>query len=158
MRQANIDQYKKSVNDNEAILKKADASTKPIFEKVLAEVKKHLKEAEDPNNKAYVRYTKGYPQFVQDNEQRNNLLLQQWEDKYPADYRLFVKQRLLSFLEVTKDIDFEAELTVKNGRKVFVNPVYEKQKGSYWKMGFRAGKEVVAPARVFVQQWLDDLK
>ena len=61
-------------------------------------------------------------------------------------------------MDETKNIDFNAELTLKNGKQVFVNPEYEKQKGYYWKMAFRSGKEVVLPARAFVQQWLDEIK
>jgi hypothetical protein len=48
-------------------------------------------------------------------------------------------------------------LFVKNGKKVFVNRAYE-SKNNRWKMAFRAGKEVVQPARAFVQQWLGEIK
>jgi hypothetical protein len=157
MQQSTIDQYKKSVADIEASIKKSDASFKPMFEKILADGKKQLKEAEDPNNKTYVRYAKNYPQLVKDNEQRNSSMLSNWEQQYPANHMLFIKQRLVSFLETTKDIDFAAELIIKNGKKVFVNPVYERQKGNYWKMAFRAGKEVVEPARIFAEQWLQEI-
>lgn len=157
MQQSTIEQYKKSVADIEASIKKSDASLKPMFEKILADGKKQLKEAEDPNNKTYVRYSKNYPQLVKDNEQRNSLLLSNWEEKYPANHMFFIKQRLVNFLETTKDIDFAAGLTIKNGKTIFVNPVYERQKGNYWKMAFRAGKEVVEPARAFAEQWLEEI-
>lgn len=157
MRQATIDTYKKSIAETEASLKKADASLKPIFENVLVQSKKQLKEAEDPNNKTIANYTKNYPQLLKSNQQSYTQSLQAWEARYPANHLLFVKQRLLRFLEETKDIDFAAELTIKNGKKIFVNTTYEKNKGAYWKMAFRAGKEVVEPARAFVTEWLKEI-
>ncbi len=157
MRKETIEMYKKSIAETEANLKKADASIKSIFENVLTESKKQLKEAEDPNNKTMANYAKNYPQLLKSNQQSYQQSLQQWEAKYPADQLLFVKQRLLKFLEETKDIDFNAEVNVKNGKKIFVNPVYEKNKSYYWKMAYRAGKEVVEPARAFVTEWLKEI-
>lgn len=157
MRKETIEMYKKSIAETEANLKKADASIKSIFENVLTESKKQLKEAEDPNNKTIANYTKNYPQLLKSYQQSYQQSLQEWETKYPANQLLFVKQRLLKFLEETKDIDFNAEINVKNGKKIFVNPVYEKNKGYYWKMAYRAGKEVVEPARAFVTEWLKEI-
>lgn len=96
--------------------------------------------------------------MLKSNQQFYEQSLIAWDSKYPANYLLFVRQRLLQFLEETKDIDFDAALTTQNGKKIFVNPAYEKQKGSYWKMAFRAGKEVVEPARNAVKQWVDEIK
>ncbi|GAB2831893.1 hypothetical protein [Ferruginibacter profundus] len=157
MRKETIEMYKKSIAETEASLKRSDASLKPVFENVLTESRKQLKEAEDPNNKTIANYTKNYPQLVKSNQQSNERSLQEWEARYPTNHLLFVKQRLIKFLEETKDIDFGAELTLKNNRKVFVNPVYEKNKGYYWKMAFRAGKEVVEPARAFVTEWAKEI-
>ena len=157
MRQGTIDVYKKSIAETEATLKKADASLKPIFENVLKESKKGLKEAEDPNNKTIANYTKNYPELLKSNQQSYAQSLQEWEAKYPTNHLLFVKQRLLKFLDETKDIDFGAALIIKNGKKIFVDPAYEKKKGYYWKMAFRAGKEVVEPARAFVTEWLKEI-
>lgn len=158
MRKETIAMYKKSIAETEENLRKADASIKGIFENALAEGKKQLKLAEDPNNKAMLNYAKNYDQMLKSNQQFYEQSLIAWDSKYPANYLLFVRQRLLQFLEETKDIDFDAALTTQNGKKIFVNPAYEKQKGSYWKMAFRAGKEVVEPARNAVKQWVDEIK
>ncbi|HEY0678158.1 MAG TPA: hypothetical protein VGD17_07720 [Chitinophagaceae bacterium] len=157
MKAKNIAIIRKSIAETEASLKKADASMKPVFEKILAEGNKQLAAAQDPNNKQYVRYANGYPQLVKDTEQRNQQLLKNWESKYPSDDLQFVKRRLQEFLEVTNDIDFKAQLVNKNGKQIFANPEYEK-KDYRWKMAFRAGKEVIEPARAFVQQWLVEIK
>ncbi|HZH64688.1 MAG TPA: hypothetical protein VEY10_07320 [Flavisolibacter sp.] len=153
----NIARAKGFVADMEATVKKADANFKPIFEKSLADARKNLKEAEDPNNKQYIRYAKNYPGLVKTFKESYDHQIAQWEKKYPTNHLLYVKVRLLEFMDETKDIDFGAELIAKNGKKYFVNRAYE-SKGSRWKMAFRAGKEVIEPAREFVKKWIDEIK
>lgn len=157
MRQENIAAMQKAVKDMEEIIRKADAATKPIFEKSLVDGKKQLKDAEDPNNKSYIRYAKGYDEMVRFNQQGYDKQIADWEAKYPASHLLFVKKRLEEFLAETEQIDFDAELTTKNGKKVFVNPAYE-SKGNRWKMAYRAGKDVIATSRAFAQQWISEIK
>jgi hypothetical protein len=157
MRADNIAAYKKSVAQTEENLKKADPSVKQIFEKALEDAKKALKDAEDPNNKYYVNYTKNYPQLERNFKESHDRSIADWNAKYPKDQLQFVKKRLQEFLNTTNGIDFSAELTEKNGKKVFVNPDYERKDGR-WKMAFRAGREVVEPARDFVQKWIDEIK
>ncbi|MDB5207616.1 MAG: hypothetical protein JWR72_2691 [Flavisolibacter sp.] len=153
----NIARAKEFVANMEATVKKADANFKPIFEKSLADAKKNLKEAEDPNNKQYIRYAKNYPELVKTFKEGYEYQVAQWEKKYPTNHLLYVKVRLQEFMNETKDIGFGAELTTKNGKKYFVNHDYER-KGNRWKMAFRAGKEVVEPAREAVQKWIEEIK
>jgi hypothetical protein len=80
----------------------------------------------------------------------------EWEKNYPADARQMIKSRLELFLDITKDIDFNAGLKEVNGKKIFVNPFYE-QKSAEWKMGYRAGKDVVQTARTFAGEWMKEL-
>jgi hypothetical protein len=152
-----IEEARKGVAEAEASLKKADASLKPVFEKIVAENKKQLAEAESPNNKRIALYRKNYAQGVKTTEQNNSRLLADWEAKYPANHMLFIKTRLQQFLDDTKDIDFNAELVAKNGKKYFVNKAYE-SKGKRWKMAFRAGKEAVETARLQAEQWIAEIK
>lgn len=157
MRSQTIAMARKGVADIEAMVKNADAANKPIFEKVLADAQKSLKALEDPNNKSFASYAKGYDNLVKDFKANNDAQLANWEKKYPTNHLLYVKVRLEEFMNETKDIDFGAELVTKNGKKYFVNRDYE-SKGNRWKMAFRAGKEVVEPSREFVQQWIDEIK
>lgn len=157
MRSDNIAAYKKAVAEAEQNVKKVDPSIKQIFEKALEDSKKALKDAEDPNNKYYINYAKNYPQLVKNFKENHDRAIADWNTKYPQNQLLFVKKRLQEFLNATTDVDFSAELNEKNGKKIFVKPEYE-HKDSRWKMAFRAGKEVVEPARGFVQKWIDDIK
>ncbi|WP_290790403.1 hypothetical protein [Flavihumibacter sp. UBA7668] len=157
MHQDMIKQMNKSITEMELSVKKADPSMKPMFEKMLTDLKNQQKLAEDPNNKQIASYRKNYPQFVKDSEAGNQRSLKQWENKYPSNHLLFVKTRLQQFLDETSDIDFGAEVIEKNGTKYFVNKTYE-SKGNRWKMAFRAGKPVVETARSFAEQWINEIR
>lgn len=152
-----IDNAKKSMAEVEQKMKQADASMKSIFEKVLESIRKQLEQAEAPDNKSIAGYRNGYPILVKNRDDTYAKEIATWEAKYPADHRQFIKQRLLKFLEETKDMDFDAELYEKKGTKYFSNPVYE-SKNVHWKMAFRAGKEVVEPARAFVRKWMQEIQ
>jgi hypothetical protein len=157
MRKEMIENAKNAVVKSEEMLRRSDPSFKTIFEKNVEDSKKALKDAEDPNNKHYMAYTKNYPQAVKNYKASCERAIADWNTKYPSNQLLFVKKRLEEFLNVTKDIDFSAELTERNGKKIFVNQHYE-FKDSRWKMAFRAGKEVVEPARDFVEKWINEIR
>ena len=106
VRKETVDAYKKSVAQMEETIKKADAQYKPMFEKTLADGKKLLKDAEDPNNKSMASYTKAYPDMVKASQASYAGQLKQWEEQYPANHMLFVKQRMEEFLSGTKAIYF----------------------------------------------------
>lgn len=154
----NIAAIKKMITDSEKGLKTANANMKPVFENLIAEGKKQLAAAQSPDkNHHFTIYEKNYPQMVKDLDTRHENMLKEWEVEYPSDPAQFVKRRLEAFLTATENIDFNAELVTKNGTKYFVKKEYE-NKDDRWKMAFRAGKEVVEPARAFVQQWLTEIK
>jgi hypothetical protein len=157
MRAAMVEAYKQSIAQTETTLKTADANMKPVFENILKEAKKGLAEAEDPQNKQIAYYTKNYPGLVKQIEQGYQQQLDSWEKKYPSNAQLYVKMRLQEFLDETADIDFDAALKVVNDKKVFVKKEYE-SKGYRWKMAFRAGKEVIVPARKFAEEWISEIK
>lgn len=156
MRRDMIEQYKKSIAETEASLKKADASMKPVFEKLLVDAGKQLKEVQDPNNKMIASYAKNYPDMIKMIDLQHQSKIEQWEKEFPDNHLLFVKERLEMFMKETKNIDFDAALQVKNGKKYFVNIEYER-KSNYWKMAFRAGRDVVLTAREYVSDWISTI-
>src|SRR5205085_9927509 len=109
-----IASIKKMISDAENGLKTADKTMKPVFENVLAEGKKQLKQAESPDNAYFTTYEKNYPQLLKDLESRHQNLLQDWESVYPSDVNQFIKRRLEQFLKITNGIDYDAELVTKN--------------------------------------------
>jgi hypothetical protein len=151
-----IDRLKKSVSDLEESITKADDSVKSIFEGVLVESKKQLKEAENPENEYIAAYRLNYASMLEINERTYQQQIDEWNQKYPENHMHFIRQRLQMFMAETESIDFNAELRDEKGKKKFVNPVYE-AKSKRWKMGYRAGKEVVETARNFVSIWITEI-
>jgi hypothetical protein len=124
---------------------------------VLDQGQKQLKDYQNPNYKLWPILAAN---DVRENESKTEQYkreIARWEKEHPADSKEIVKQRLQKFLDLTADVDYNAELKEKYNKKVFANPDYER-KPQEWKMAFRAGKEVTETARVFVQQWLSELK
>lgn len=79
-----------------------------------------------------------------------------FEKKYPADPKVLIAHRLQEFLELSKDVDFSAQLKPVGSKMRFVNPAYESKSGN-WKLCYRAGKPAVDAARVFATAWLKQL-
>lgn len=157
MRSSMIKLAKEGVEQSEASLKKADPQFKKIFEDAVTYAKKNLQQAEDPNNKFQLSYKKNYEQLLKTHQETIKFSLERWEKEYPQDHMVFVKQRLQQFLDETKGIEYSATTFSKNGKQYFTDPQYER-KSNRWKMAYRAGKEVVEPAREFVQQWLETIR
>ena len=86
-----------------------------------------------------------------------NAAMVEFEKTYPADSRALVAMRLRHFLDVTKDIDFTAQLVDKGKTRVFASEALEARPAE-WKMCFRAGKPATDAARAFAQKWLNDLQ
>jgi hypothetical protein len=85
------------------------------------------------------------------------LAMQELEKVYPADPRALVAMRLKRFLDVSKDVAYDAQLIEKNGKRVFADAGLEARPAE-WKLCFRAGKPATDTARSFAQKWLSDLQ
>jgi hypothetical protein len=88
---------------------------------------------------------------------QRNAAMKEFEKTYPADARALVAMRLRRFLDVTKDVDYSAQLVDKDKKKVFADATLEARPAE-WKMAFRAGKPATDAARGFAQKWLADLQ
>lgn len=88
---------------------------------------------------------------------QRNQAMQELDKMYPADPRALVAVRLRHFLEVTKDVAYDASLIEKDKKKVFADATLEARPAE-WKMAFRAGKPATDAARTFAQKWLNDLQ
>jgi len=83
--------------------------------------------------------------------------MKELEKTYPADPRALIALRLRRFLDVTRDVDYAAQLVEKDKKKVFADAALEARPAE-WKMSFRAGKPATDAARAFAQKWLNDLQ
>ena len=151
-----IADLEKTIRETEASMKQVSADVRKAMEPGLAFQKKQLQEYHDPNNKmlnAILQDEKYDREKAKSNHDED---IKIWEERYPADPKILVRKRLLQVLDYTRDVDFNAELVEKFGKKRFVNPAYE-MKRSEWKQAFRAGKDVTEASRVFAEQWLKEL-
>ena len=83
--------------------------------------------------------------------------VKEFEKVFPADSKVLVASRLRRFLDLSRDVNFSAQLVEKNGKKVFADPALE-AKPAEWKLLFRAGKPATDAARAFAQKWLAELE
>ena len=152
-----IARTEKMIKETEESIKKMPADMQKAMKPVLDQGQKQLKEYQNPNHKLWAILVES---DVRENEQKSTQYkadMARWEKDFPADSKEIVKLRLKKFMELTANVDYNAELTEKYNKKIFVNPDYER-KPREWKMAFRSGKEVTETARDFVQQWLTELK
>ena len=156
IRKKNIESIKEGIANVEKGMKEGNAEMKKMLQETLTMFQNQLKAEEDPKNPMTKMLAEAEQQSFEYNTKKYNEDLKKWEKEYPADPAPFVKSRLVQMLNETKGIDYNAELVERNGKKYFVNKVYE-GKNSNWKMGFRAGKEVTETARTYVQQWISEL-
>jgi len=151
-----IAKTEKSIRDTEKNMKEMPQYAKSI-EPMLGVLKDNLKKFQDPKNSYFSSIAMG-EKYEQENQMKSHKeRTRQWENNYPGKVNAFIIERLQRMLNATKDIDYNAELVEKWGKKRFVNQTYE-SKNTEWKQGFRAGKEVTETARGFAQKWLDELQ
>jgi len=154
VRKEKIAETEKSIKKTEEIMKQPNM--KSIMQPSLEIMKKNLQDYKEPNSKMIEMY---YKSEVMQQEQANEsykMRLATWEKEYPADHREKIKERLQKFLDLSATVDFNAELKQVGNKKKFVNPVYE-GKAYDWKQIYRAGKELIEPARQFAEQWVKEL-
>ena len=90
-------------------------------------------------------------------EREREIAMKELEAVWPADHRTLVATRLRRFLDVSKDVVYDAKLIAKDGTRLFADPTLE-AKPKEWKLCFRAGKPATDAARSFAQKWLNDLQ
>ena len=120
-------------------------------------IKKQLSELNDPNNKVIKARMDNDTRYYDQSVKAYNDALAKLDVQFPENPQLLIKKRLEELLAATSDIDYAAELKEAYGKKVFVNPEYQK-KSADWKLAYRAGKETTDAVRTIAQQWLQQIK
>jgi hypothetical protein len=154
IRKEKIEEMEKSIRETEANMKTMKPEMVKALQPMLEILKNNLKDYKDPNSKMIDLFYQSEKMNQDNNVRSYEESMKQWEEQYPADYRQLIKQRLQKFIDLASTVDFSAELKLVNGKKKFVNPVYEAYD---WKQVFRAGKDVIEPAMAFAQQWIKEL-
>jgi len=153
------EQMKKSIKETEDAIASMPAEQREGMKGVVASLKEQLKSYDDPNNPMLSPEMDRMIKQTYDAEMAEyKTKLAKWEKENPLTPNMMIAEWLKEFLEISKDVDFKAELiTNEDGKKLFARTEYERKPDS-WKMCFRAGKETVEAGRSFATQWLDELK
>lgn len=146
-----------AIRETENNMKSLPSETQATMKEVVGTLRQQLKSLDDPNNPMFSAQMEemvkqGYEIAKTDYATK----VAQWEKDYPLSPEGMIKSWLTAFLEVSHDIDYNAKLTKKDDKMVFINSAYE-QKSSNWKLCYRAGKETVEAGRAFSAKWLKEL-
>lgn len=156
LQQELIKETEESIASYEQMIKTMGPDIQKSLGEAMQALKEQLKSYRDPENEMLTYMLQAEQMQFQEENRQHIKNLQNWESAYPADHRKFVKNRLEKFLQLTADVDYDAALKEVNGKKKFVDPVYE-SKPKEWKMAYRSGREVTETARKFVKQWLTEI-
>ncbi|HEY0680164.1 MAG TPA: hypothetical protein VGD17_17890 [Chitinophagaceae bacterium] len=122
----------------------------------LEALKKELSTIDDPNNRTVKMKIDNANRSNEQAKKMHTAAMQKFETEYPENPQPIIKKRLQQILDITADVDYEAELKEAYGKKVFVNPVYEK-KPMEWKLAYRSGKAATDAVRAFAEKWMKEL-
>jgi hypothetical protein len=141
-------------------LKKNVAKMSPEMQKQMADTVKQTEAnadrmSKDPQMAAMMK--QGLAQQAVGEQKDFQERLAGFEKKFPADPKVLVADRLRQFLDVSKDVAFDAKLVPEGGGTMrFADPQYER-KSDQWKLCYRAGKDATLAARAFATEWLKQL-
>lgn len=151
-----IAKTEKSIRDTEKSMKELGGEIAKSLKPLVDQMKQTLKDYQNPNHETFGYIAMGEKMQQEDAEKRYQENLKRWKEDFPENINLFIADKLKKMLRETEGIDYNAQLVEKYGKKRFVNPAYE-GKGTSWKQGFRAGKDVTEMARSFAKEWLGEL-
>ena len=121
-------------------------------------IKKELAALNDPNNPTIKKRLEDDKKYYDAVMKSHAQEVEKFNTKLPEDPAVLIKRRLEEILAITADVDYSAELKEGyKGKKVFVNPLYEK-KPKDWKLAYRAGKTTTDAVRAAAEKWLKELK
>jgi hypothetical protein len=149
-------QQRKQLEATKAQVAKMPPEMQAQMKEMLKKIEEQLnKQASDPSQNDATKHV--YEMQAQQDQERYNKSLAEWSADYPEQPDTLIAKRLKAFLALTADIDFDAKLeTLGDGSSRFADPQYE-SKPTDWKLCYRAGREPVAAARAFTQDWLNHL-
>lgn len=148
-RDKNLEEMKKN-------LAKMPANMRPQMEATIKQMAEmYAKQDANPQMAAMMRQGLEAQRTADQQSYQDRLV--QHDKRFPADPKVLIAQRLQAFLDLSKDVDYSAQLyAAENGKKRFVNAAYE-SKPENWKLCYRAGKPSVDVARAFAASWLKEL-
>ena len=156
IRKERIEELKKNIAEAEAAVKKMPSLEKSA-QKAIAGYEKAIKDYESPDSKMLNIFYETAVNQQKSKQQKHDKRIQEWEANYPENLRVKIKKYLENYLSTAATVDFNAALTEKFNKRVFVNNEYESKNGD-WKRIFRAGKDVYYAIKPVAEQWLREIQ
>ncbi|HOC58348.1 MAG: hypothetical protein KBA28_02275 [Syntrophaceae bacterium] len=152
-----VAEQKQSLEEMKKTYKTLPPDMQKQMQSTIEEMEANIKRMTD-NPQMAAMLQQGYEQNALDEKRNYSERLDQWKQNYPEDPERLIATRLREFLDLCKDIPYDAKL-VSNGRgkMKFANPAYESMPGS-WKQCYRIGREPMQAARTFALEWLRQIE
>lgn len=147
---------RKQIEDMKAAVAKMSPDMQKQMQPVIAQAEAAMKQQNsDPQMAAMMK--QAYAQKGENDQKDYQKDLAEYDTKFPADPRLLIAKRLREFLDVSKDVPFDAKLVSEGGGRMRFADASLESKPEQWKLCYRAGKEPVETARAFATAWLQQL-
>lgn len=156
IRKAEKQRIEQDIKNTEANANSTNTKIKNAVPYRLEALRKELAEVDNPNNKKIQAKVNELQSYNNAFSREYQTKLQKFNEGFPENPQLLIKKRLQKILDITADVDYEAEVKQVGKFKVFVNPQYER-KSKEWKLAYRAGKAATDAVRAAAQKWLDEL-
>jgi len=159
LRQEQKTQLQHSIEEMEKTKKTFAADQQKQFDDYIHQMQEQLASVDDPKNPMFSKEMGEYSKQSYDAQMKEHeTKVSAWQNEWPENPAPVIIHSLQNFLDVSKDIDYRAEVFKDaHGKLLFTKTVYE-NKPAEWKLCYRAGKGTVEAARIAASQWLDELK
>lgn len=153
---AEKERIQQAIKDTEGHVNHPNPKVRNAVPSRLEALRKDLATIDDPSNRN-IKARVDRMQAMNDASAKHYAdQMKKYDLQYPEDPRAMIKARLQQMLDITADVDYNAE-TYQDGRlKRFTNPAYEKRPNE-WKLAYRAGKAATDELRAIAQKWLQEL-
>lgn len=152
--QQQLDRQSQELEKSKAALASMDPDQRKPMEDAMNQAAAAMRQLETPDMRrmqlAGIHYMRG------EATAKHKQSVQRWEADYPLDPSLVIARRLRTFLDISADVDYLAQVEPRDGRLRFVDAAYE-GKSREWKLCYRTGKEAVDAAREAAAAWLKAL-
>ena len=159
LRQEQKTQLHHSIEEMEKTKKSFAADQQKQFDDYIHQMQEQLVSVDDPKNPMFNKEMEEYfKQSYEAQMKEHETKVSEWQNEWPERAAPVIIRSLQNFLDVSKDIDYRAEVFKDaHGKLLFSKTIYE-NKPAEWKLCYRAGKETIEAARAAARQWLDELK
>ena len=151
-----INNLYQALKEAEDASRKADTELKSIYEASIRKYKQSINALENDYDPQHAAQIEGIVTQYDYDMSDYRFRLKQFEKKYPANVKLFIRNRLQDFLQLSSTVDFDADREPKSNGQKLAGPHYE-EKPQAWKYCFLAGRDATTAARKLAAKWMKEI-